>query len=276
MAIKRLTGTSPSRRFMTSVDKKEITTHTPHKNLSVNLAKNSGRDASGHVSVRHQGGRHKRLYRRIDFRRDKHNIPATVATIEYDPNRSVFVSLVVYKDGEKRYILSPQGLKVGDTIMSGEKVDSKVGNAAPMKNLPIGSVIHNVELKPGSGGQLARSAGSFATLMAVEDGWAHLKLPSGEVRKVSAEGMATLGTLSNPDWKNVVIGKAGRNRNRGKKPTVRGVAMSPRDHPHGGGEGRSGIGMKSPKSPWGKFTLGKRTRKRGKLSDKLILQRRKR
>lgn len=275
MAIKKLGGSTPSRRFMTGLSKKDLTVTKPHKGLSSVLAKTGGRDSTGRMSMRHQAGRHKRLYRELDFRRDKFGVPGVVSTIEYDPNRSTLISLVIYKDGEKRYILAPQGLKLGDSILSGEKVEPKLGNAAPLKNLPIGSIVHNVELTPRSGGQLARSAGTYVTLMAIEDGWAHLKLPSGEVRKVPSDCIGTLGALSNPDWKNIVIGKAGRSRNKGKKPTVRGVAMSPRDHPHGGGEGRSPIGMKSPKSPWGKFTLGKRTRKKTKASSSLILQRRK-
>lgn len=275
MGIKKITGTTPTRRFMTGVDRKELTTTTPEKNLTSSLAKTSGRDNRGHVSTRHKGGRHKRLYRLIDFRRDKYGIEGRVVSVEYDPNRSCFVSLIVYLDGEKRYVLAPEGLMVGAKIVSGEKVDPRLGNAAPLKNMPVGSTIHNVEMVPGSGGKLARSAGSFVTLMAIEDGWAHLKLPSGEVRKVSQDCFATFGTLGNADWKNVIIGKAGRSRHLGRKPTVRGVAMTPRDHPHGGGEGRSGIGMKSPKTPWGKFTLGKRTRNKNKSSSKLILQRRK-
>ena len=275
MAIKRLGGSTPSRRFMSGVTKEEITEQVPHKSLSSILAKTSGRDSKGHVSTRHKGGRHKRLMRSIDFKRNKFGISGIVSSVEYDPNRSAWISLVNYADGEKRYILSPQGLKVGAKIISAEKVEPRVGNASPLKNLPVGTIVHNVEMRPGSGGQLARSAGSCVTLMAIEDGWAHLKLPSGEVRKVPEASLATVGTLSNPDWKNIVFGKAGRSRRRGIKPTVRGVAMSPRDHPHGGGEGRSGIGMVSPKSPWGKPTLGKKTRKTNKLSSKLILQRRK-
>ncbi|OGY28498.1 MAG: 50S ribosomal protein L2 [Candidatus Woykebacteria bacterium RIFCSPHIGHO2_12_FULL_43_10] len=275
MAIKKMGGSTPSRRFMTGLSKKDLTSSKPHKGLSRILPKTGGRDSTGRISVRHQAGKQKRLYREIDFRRDKFDVPGVVSTIEYDPNRSTSISLVTYKDGEKRYILAPQGLKVGDSVLSGEKVEAKVGNASPLKNLPIGSVVHNIEMSPHSGGQLARSAGTYATLMAIEDNWAHLKLPSGEVRKIPQNCMATLGALSNSDWKNIVIGKAGRSRYKGKKPTVRGVAMSPRDHPHGGGEGRSPIGMKSPKSPWGKFTLGKRTRKKTKASTSLILQRRK-
>lgn len=275
MTIKRIKGSTPTKRFMSSVGKEEITTPYPHKPLRVILPKTGGRDVTGQISVRHQAGRHKRLYRVIDFKRDKFGIPGVVSSIEYDPNRSTYISLITYVDGEKRYILSPQDLKVGQVVISDQRVEPRVGNAGPLKNLPVGTVVHNVELRPGSGGKLVRSAGSSAVFMALEEGWAHLKLPSREVRKVPEDSLATVGALSNPDWKNRVLGSAGRKRRLGIKPTVRGVAMSPRDHPHGGGEGRSGIGMPSPKSPWGKPTLGKKTRKKVKLSDKLIIQRRK-
>lgn len=275
MAIKRMKGSTPTKRFMSSVTKEEVTTTFPQKPLSSILPKRSGRDNTGRISIRHQAGRHKRLYRRIDFKRDKFGISGVVSSIEYDPNRSTYISLIIYVDGEKRYILSPQGLKIGQVVISDQKVEPRAGNAAPLKNLPVGTVVHNVELRAGSGGKLARSAGSRAVFMALEEGWAHLKLPSREVRKVPEDSLATVGSLSNPDWKNRVLGSAGRKRHLGIKPTVRGVAMSPRDHPHGGGEGRSPIGMPSPKSPWGKPTLGKKTRKKGKLSDRLIIQRRK-
>lgn len=247
-----------------------------NKSLRKILPKTGGRDFSGKISVRHIGGRHKRFYRLVDFKRDKFNVPGKVVEIEYDPNRSSFIAQVSYIDGEKRYILSPEGLKLGDSVVSGEKVEAKVGNAMPLKNTPVGTVVHNIELTPGKGGQFIRSAGTSATLMAVEGEFALLRLSSGEVRKVPANSMATVGVVSNPDWKNTFWGKAGRIRHFGIRPTVRGVAMSPRDHPHGGGEGRSGIGMSSPKSPWGKPTLGKKTRKKSKYSNRMIVERRKR
>lgn len=254
---------------------KELTKKKPLKPLTKILYKTGGRDASGKISVRHIGGRHKRFYREVDFKRDKFNILGKVASIEYDPNRTSFIALINYTDGEKRYILAPTGLILGDTIISGEKVEVKVGNALPLKSIPVGTPIHNIELIPGKGGQIVRSAGSSAALMAVEGNFAQVRLASGEVRRISKEAMATVGAVSNADWKNSLWGKAGRIRHFGIRPTVRGVAMSPRDHPHGGGEGRSGIGMSSPKSPWGKKTLGKRTRKKSKSSNKYIVQRRK-
>jgi large subunit ribosomal protein L2 len=238
------------------------------------ISKTGGRDSSGKISVRHIGGRHKRFYRKVDFKRDKFEIEAKVAAIEYDPNRSANIALLHYVDGEKRYILAPAELKVDDRVVSGEKAEIKPGNAIPLKNIPVGLQVHNVELIPGKGGQIARGAGGFATISAKEGSYAHIKLPSGELRKVSLDSMATIGQLSNVDWKNVQLGKAGKSRHFGVRPTVRGLAMSPRDHPHGGGEGRSGIGMSSPKSPTGKKTLGKKTRK-AKHSDKLIIERRK-
>lgn len=239
------------------------------------LAKRSGRDSSGQVAVRHQGGRQKRFLRIIDWRRNKFNLPAQVLVIEYDPNRTAKLALVQYLDGEKRYILCPEGLKVGDQVVSGEKVEIKVGNSLPLKNIPVGTMVHNVELYPGRGGQIIRSAGSGALVVAQEEGGdTQLKMPSGEIRKIKSGGLATVGQVGNLDWKNVKIGKAGRKRLLGIRPTVRGVAQNPRSHPHGGGEGRSGIGMPSPKSPWGKPTLGKRTRKKKKYSDKYIIKRR--
>ena len=244
------------------------------KNLMEILPKSGARDAGGQISVRHIGGRHKRLYRQVDFKRDKFEVEARVAAIEYDPNRNTNVALLYYADGEKRYILAPTGLKVGEKIISGEKTEVKSGNAMPLKNIPVGIQVHNIELTPGKGGQLVRGAGGVATVAAKEGTFAHLRLPSGELRKVPIEGLATIGQLGNLNWKNIPVGKAGRTRHRGIRPTVRGVAMSPRDHPHGGGEGRSGIGMSSPKSPTGKKTLGKKPR-RSKPSDKLILERRK-
>lgn len=239
------------------------------------LAKKSGRDSSGQVSMRHQGGRQKRFLRIIDWRRNKFNLLARVLAIEYDPNRTAKLALVQYLDGEKRYILCPEGLKVDDQVASGEKVEIKVGNSLPLKNIPVGTMVHNVELYPGRGGQIIRSAGSGAMVVAREDSDTHLKMPSGEIRKVKSDCFATVGQVGNIDWKNVKIGKAGRKRLLGIRPTVRGVAQNPRSHPHGGGEGRSGIGMPSPKSPWGKPTLGKRTRKKKKYSNKYIVQRRK-
>lgn len=244
------------------------------KRLKQIKKKNSGRDASGQVVVRHQGGQHKRFLRRIDFKRDKKNIMGRVVAIEYDPNRTCDIALINYQDGEKRYILAPAGLKVGATISSGIDADVKVGNALPMVKMPPGTIVHNVELTPGRGGQMARGAGAAAIITAREAGFIHLKLPSGEVRKVSENGFATVGQVGNIDWKNEVIGKAGRSRHMGIRPTVRGVAMNPRSHPHGGGEGRSGIGMPSPKTYAGRKAVGK-TRRPKKYSNKYILQRRK-
>lgn len=244
------------------------------KKLKKILAKNSGRDAAGRVSVRHQGGRQKRFLRKIDFKREKYDVPAKVVSIEYDPNRTADIALLFYQDGEKRYILAPEGLKIGDMVISGKKAELKVGHALPLKKIPVGMPIHNVELTPGKGGQLARGAGTAAVIQAKEGNFATLKLPSGEKRKVSLACLATIGQLSKVDLRTVELGKAGRKRHMGIRPTVRGVAQNPHSHPHGGGEGKSGIGMPSPKSPWGKKTLGKRTRKPQKYSDKLIIQRR--
>lgn len=245
------------------------------KRLLTILPKQSGRDVFGHVAVRHQGGREKRMYREIDWMRTKDNIPGVVASIEYDPNRSADVALLQYKDGEKRYIIAPVGLLVGSRVISGESVDCASGNAMPLGSIPIGTSVHNVEIKPGRGAQMIRSAGSWATVLAKDGDVVQVKLPSGEIRMFSARCRATVGQIGNADWKNRVIGKAGRSRHMGIRPTVRGVAQNPRSHPHGGGEGRSGIGMPSPKSPWGKHTLGKKTRKRVKYSDRFILIRRK-
>lgn len=246
----------------------------PEKKLIKILPKNSGRDHFGHISVRHQGGRQKRYYRLIDFKRDKRKIEGEVIGIEYDPNRNVNIALVEYKDKEKRYILQPEGLKVGDKIIAGEKADLKIGNALPMKAIPLGVGIHNIELYPGKGGQLIRSAGGVATVIAKEGGYVHLKLPSREVRKINAEGYATVGRLGNIGHKEEIIGKAGRNILMGIRPTVRGVAQHPHSHPHGGGEGRSGEGM-HPKTPWGKPARGKKTRKKNKWSNQLVVQKRK-
>lgn len=239
------------------------------------LPKRSGRDSQGHVAVRHQGGRQKRFYRLVDWKRNKDGVPAKVVRIEYDPNRSADVALLHYNDGEKRYILAPEGLKVGATVSSGVNADLKVGNSLKLSSLPVGTIIHNLEIKPGKGAQMIRSAGTSAMILSKEGDNAQIKLASGEVRQFDAECKATVGQLGNVEWKNRVIGKAGRSRLMGIRPTVRGVAQNPRSHPHGGGEGRSGIGMPSPKSPWGKKTLGKRTRKRTKYSDHVILERRK-
>ncbi len=242
--------------------------------LKVIKKKHSGRDTSGQVVVRHRGGEQKRYLRKIDFKRDKYGVPGKIISIEYDPNRTADIALVQYADGEKRYILSPVGLKVGDTIESGINVEPRVGNALPLANIPIGTVVHNIELTPGKGGQLARGAGTAAIITAKENGFVHLKLPSGEIRMVPESNFATVGQVGNVEWKNEVIGKAGRARLMGIRPSVRGVAMNPRSHPHGGGEGRSGIGMPSPKTYTGRKAVGK-TRKKKKYSDKYILQRRK-
>lgn len=238
------------------------------------LKKNSGRDILGHVSARHQGGRHKRFYRRIDWRRDKDGVRARVVSLEYDPNRSAPIALLQYQDGEKRYILAPSGLSKGLEVISAEAVEAKVGNSLTLGAMPVGTVVHAVEMKPGAGAQLMRSAGSSASVLAKEGNAVQLKLPSGEIRVFDARCRATVGVVGNVDWKNRVIGKAGRNRHVGKRPQVRGVAQNPRSHPHGGGEGRSGIGLPSPKSRWGKPTLGYKTRKKRKYSDRFIIQRR--
>jgi len=238
------------------------------------LTKKSGRNSSGKVTVRHQGGREKRFLREIDFRRDKREIPARVISIEYDPNRGADIALLVYADGEKRYILAPEGLKVGEKIMAGEKAEVKIGNALPLEKIPIGTVIHNIELKPGKGGEIARGAGTGAILLSKEEKYGVVQLPSGEQRKVDLSCYATIGQVGKAQLKTLILGKAGRKRHLGIRPTVRGVAQNPASHPHGGGEGRSGIGMPSPKSPWGKPTLGFRTRKKSKYSDKWIIKRR--
>lgn len=245
------------------------------KSLTVILSKNSGRNDQGHVTVRHQGGREKRFYRLIDWRRDKVGVPARVLSLEYDPNRSAEVALLQYADGEKRYIVAPVGLAVGARVMSGKSADIKPGNALALGGMPVGTLVHNIEIKPGQGAKMIRSAGSSAVILAQDGNLVQLKLPSGEIRVFSAKCQATVGQIGNVEWRNRVIGKAGRSRHMGIRPTVRGVAQNPRSHPHGGGEGRSGIGMKSPKSPWGKRTLGKKTRKHRKYSDRFILQRRK-
>lgn len=275
MAIRKLAGTTPGRRFASALNNREITAKEPYGGLIRILAKNSGRDNAGKISMRHKGGREKRYLRIIDWLRDKRNLKGLVEGIEYDPNRTANIALIKYQGGEKRYILSPLGLKIGDEIISGDEVEVKVGNALPLVNIPIGTIIHNIELIPGKGAQLVRSAGAGATLLAKEGEYCHVKFPSGEVRLINKNCYAVIGQVGNIDWKNVKFGKAGRKRHMGIRPTVRGVAQNPDSHPHGGGEGRSGIGMPSPKTPWGKKTLGKKTRKKVKYSDKFIIQRRK-
>ncbi len=274
MPVKRYRPTSPGRRQMTVLDFSGIYRGRPEKSLVESLNKCAGRNFQGRISVRHRGGGHKRLYRIIDFRRDKDGVPATVARIEYDPNRTANIALLHYADGEKRYILAPLGLKQGDTVVSGPDADIRPGNALPIRRIPTGTVIHNIELHPGKGGQMVRAAGVEAQLVAKEGDYAHVRLPSGEVRLVNIECKATVGQVGNLDHENVTIGKAGRNRWRGWRPTVRGSVMNPVDHPHGGGEGRAPIGRKQPLTPWGKPALGKKTRKRKKASDKYIVKRR--
>ena len=268
--------TTPSRRKMTGIDYKKVVTATkPYKPLVKALKKRAGRSKQGRITVRHRGGGHKRKYRTIDLKRDKFNIPAKVESIEYDPNRSAFIALVTYKDGEKRYILAPQDLKVGDEIITGEKVPLKSGNRMLLKNIPVGTSVYNIELIPQKGGQIVRSAGASAQVIAVEGGYVHLTLPSSEIRMVLENTMATVGSLSKSEHRFIRIGKAGRSRWLGKRPTVRGVAMNPVDHPHGGGEGRAPVGQrKGPKTPWGKKAYGVKTRKKKKYSDKFIIRRR--
>ncbi|ALP89052.1 MULTISPECIES: 50S ribosomal protein L2 [Clostridium] len=272
MAVKKFNPITPSRRQMTMPTFEEITSQSPEKSLLVALKSKAGRNAQGKITVRHRGGGAKRKYRIIDFKRNKDGIPAKVATIEYDPNRTAYIALVVYADGEKRYILAPAGLKVGDVIESGVNADIKAGNALPLKNIPVGTVIHNIELQKGKGGQLVRAAGNSAQLMAKEGDYATLRLPSGEMRYVRIECRATIGTLSNATNDIVNIGKAGRKRHMGFRPTVRGSVMNPNDHPHGGGEGKSPIGRPSPVTPWGKPALGYKTRKNKKYSDRFIIK----
>jgi large subunit ribosomal protein L2 len=273
MAIKMYKPTSPGRRGMSVSTFEEITRTTPERSLLRPLRENAGRNNQGRVTVRHQGGGHKRMYRLIDFKRNKHGIPARVDSIEYDPNRSARIALLVYADGEKRYILAPLGLKVGAQLMSGPEAEVRVGNALPVKNIPLGTVVHNVELQPGKGGQMARSAGTGAQVMAKEGELAQLRLPSGEVRRVSVNCLATIGQVGNSDHANLNLGKAGRKRWMGIRPTVRGSAMDPSSHPHGGGEGRSPIGLPGPKTPWGKPAMGYKTRK-NKRTENMIVRRR--
>lgn len=276
MGIKHFKPTSPGRRQMTVSTFEEITTDKPEKSLTAPLKKKAGRNNQGRITTRHQGGGHKRKYRIIDFKRNKDGIPGRVATIEYDPNRSANIALIHYVDGEKRYILAPKGLKVGSEVMSGPDADIKVGNALPLAKIPDGTVIHNIELKPGRGGQLVRAAGAQAQLLGKEkNGYAIVRLASGETRMVRSECRATIGQVGNLDHELITIGKAGRSRWLGKRSAVRGSAMNPVDHPHGGGEGRAPIGRKSPVTPWGKPTLGYKTRKKNKPSDQYIIRRRK-
>lgn len=274
MGIKKYNPTTPGLRGMTVSTFEEITCTTPEKSLTVTLKKHSGRNARGKITVRHRGGGYRPKYRIIDFKRNKDGIPGTVATIEYDPNRSANIALINYADGEKRYIIAPNKLAVGDVIVSGADADIKIGNALPLANIPVGTIIHNVELKPGKGGQMVRSAGNGAQLMAKEGQYAQVRLPSGEVRKIRIDCRATIGEVGNLDHQNIQIGKAGRKRHMGIRPTVRGSVMNPNDHPHGGGEGKAGIGRVSPVTPWGKPALGYKTRKKKKASDKYIVKRR--
>ena len=275
MAVKKFKPTSPGRRQMTVSTFEEITTDKPEKSLVEPLKKHAGRNAHGHITVRHKGGGHKRQYRVIDFKRNKDNIPAKVATIEYDPNRSARIALLNYADGEKRYIIAPNGLKVGDVVVSGPEADIKIGNALPIANIPVGTIVHNVELKPEKGGQICRSAGASAQLMAKEGKYAHLRLPSGEVRLILTTCRATIGQVGNLEHEIINIGKAGRTRWLGIRPTVRGSVMNPNDHPHGGGEGRAPVGRKSPVSPWGNPAHGGNTRKQNNINDKYIVKSRK-
>ena len=273
MAIRVYKPTSPARRFMSVLSFDELTKKKPEKALLQSKKKNAGRNNQGKISVRHQGGGAKQKYRLIDFKRNKLEVPAKVAALEYDPNRSAFIALLHYLDGEKRYILAPLGLKVGDMVVSSDSADIKPGNSLTIQAIPVGTLIHNVELRPGAGAQVVRSAGTYAQLMAKEGKYATLRMPSGEMRKVPLLSRATIGTVGNPDHENVRIGKAGRKRHMGIRPSVRGVVMNPSDHPHGGGEGKSPIGMPAPVTPWGKPALGYKTRKHKKYSNRLIVKR---
>ncbi len=274
MAIKKYKPTTPSRRNMSVVDYSSLSKVKPEKSLLDKKTKNSGRNSYGRITVRHRGGGNRKKYRIIDFKRQKFDIPAEVKTIEYDPNRSANIALIQYEDGVKSYIIAPEGLKIGGTVVSGPKADILPGNALPLENIPVGTLIHNVELYPGRGGQLARSAGNSAQLMALENKYALLRLPSGELRNVPRTCMATIGVVGNSDHSNVTIGKAGRKRNMGWRPTVRGSVMNPNDHPHGGGEGKAPIGRPGPVTPWGKPALGYKTRNKKKASNKMIVRRR--
>ena len=274
MGIKKYNPTTPGLRGMTVSTFEEITCTTPEKSLTVTLKKHAGRNVRGKITVRHRGGGYRPKYRIIDFKRIKDDVPGKVAAIEYDPNRSANIALIFYADGEKKYIIAPNKLNVGDVIVSGPEADIKVGNALPLANIPVGTIIHNIELQPGGGGQLVRSAGNGAQLMAKEGKYAQVRLPSGEVRKIRIECRATIGEVGNLDHENIKIGKAGKKRHMGIRPTVRGSVMNPNDHPHGGGEGRAPIGRKGPVTPWGKPALGLKTRKKKKASDKFIVKRR--
>lgn len=274
MAIKRFKPITPGTRQKTVSSFAEVTTSKPEKSLLGKVSRTGGRNNNGRITVRHIGGGNRIKYRIIDYKRNKDSIPAKVASIEYDPNRTAYIALLHYADGEKRYILAPLGLGVGDTVVSGPDADIKAGNALPIENIPVGTLVHNVELQPGKGGQMVKTAGAFAQLMAKEGGYATLRLPSGEMRKVLLACKATIGQVGNLDHELVSLGKAGRKRHMGVRPTVRGVVMNPNDHPHGGGEGRTPIGRKSPMTPWGKKAMGVKTRKTKKASDKLIVRRR--
>ena len=274
MGIKSFNPYTPSRRHMTVVDRTELSTAAPEKSLTVSLKKNAGRNAQGKITVRHRGGGSKRKYRIIDFKRNKDGVPATVKSIEYDPNRTANIALIAYADGQKAYILAPEGLKVGQKVMNGADAEIAVGNCLPLENIPVGTQIHNIELMPGKGGQLVRAAGNSAQLMAKEGKYATLRLPSGEMRMVPIQCRATIGIIGNGDHNLVNIGKAGRKRHMGIRPTVRGSVMNPNDHPHGGGEGKAPVGRPGPCTPWGKPALGLKTRKKKKQSNKLIVRRR--
>ncbi len=274
MGIKTFNPYTPSRRHMTVVDKSGITADKPEKSLTVSLKKNSGRNNQGKITVRHHGGGSRRKYRIIDFKRNKDNIPATVKTIEYDPNRTANIALVAYVDGQKAYILAPEGIKAGQKIMNGPAAEIEVGNCLPLENIPVGTQVHNIELQPGKGGQLVRAAGNGAQLMAKEGKYATLRLPSGEMRMVPIQCRATIGVIGNGEHALVNIGKAGRKRHMGIRPTVRGSVMNPNDHPHGGGEGKTSVGRPNPCTPWGKPALGLKTRKKNKQSNKMIIRRR--
>jgi len=274
MGIKKVKPTSPGKRNLTYLEKSEITKKEPEKSLVVGLKKKGGRNNQGKITIRFRGGGAKRLLRIIDFKRDKDDVPGKVSSIEYDPNRSARIALIKYADGEKRYIVAPIGLNVGDTVLSGENVPLKPGNTTFIKNIPIGTVVYNIELKPGKGGQIARSAGTQAQILSKDDRYAQIKMPSGEIRLINVNCRATIGQVGNLDHINLELGKAGRTRNLGRKPHVRGAAMNPVDHPHGGGEGRAPVGHPSPLSPWGKPTMGKKTRKKKKPSSVYIVKRR--
>lgn len=273
MAIKRFKPITPGTRQKSVSTFTEVTTEKPERSLVVSISRTGGRNNNGRITVRHIGGGNRIKYRIIDYKRNKDGVPAKVATIEYDPNRTAYIALLNYADGEKRYILAPLGLSVGDTVVSGAEADIKAGNALPIENIPVGTLVHNVELQPGKGGQMVKTAGAFAQLMAKENGYATLRLPSGEMRKVLLSCKATIGQVGNLDHELVSLGKAGRKRHMGIRPTVRGVVMNPNDHPHGGGEGKSPVGMPSPVTPWGKPALGYKTRKHNKASDRFIVKR---